>query len=118
MRLVSVFAALVVAGLTTTAASAENQDGARPFDAASLQQVLDANKAHPVIVHFWGLTCGNCMAELKDWGEFARTHPEATLVLVNWDRRGAQPRGWPPRFTKRASTPFRALRWAMASKKI
>jgi thiol-disulfide isomerase/thioredoxin len=91
MRLLSVFAALVVAVLTTTAASAENQDGARPFDAASLQQVLDSNKGHPVIVHFWGLTCGNCMAELKDWGEFARTHPEATLVLVNWDRRGAQP---------------------------
>jgi thiol-disulfide isomerase/thioredoxin len=91
MRHVSVLAALIVAVLTTTAAYSGNQDGARPFDALALQQVLDTHKGRPVIVHFWGLTCGNCMAELKDWGEFARTHPEATLVLVNWDRRGAQP---------------------------
>jgi thiol-disulfide isomerase/thioredoxin len=91
MRLALVFAALVGAALTTTAASAENQDSARPFHAASLQQMLDAHKGRPVIVHFWGLTCGNCVAKLKDWGEFARTHLEATLVLANWDRRGAQP---------------------------
>ena len=49
-------------------------------------------RGSPVIVHFWGLTCGNCMAELKDWGALVQAHPEATLILVNWgDERGARP---------------------------
>jgi thiol-disulfide isomerase/thioredoxin len=91
MSLRSTFAALVLVIATTTATFAGNEEGARPFDATALQQVLDAHKGRPVIVHFWGLTCGNCMAELKDWGEFARTHPDATLILVNWDQRGARP---------------------------
>jgi hypothetical protein len=67
------------------------QTAARPFDAESLKQILDAHKGRPLIIHFWGLTCSNCMAELKDWGAFTRAHPDATLVLVNWDQRGARP---------------------------
>ena len=31
------------------------------------------------------------MAELKDWGQFAREHPGAAIVLVNWDRHAAEP---------------------------
>jgi len=60
----------------------------RAFEAGSLEAIASASKGHPVIVHFWGLTCSNCMAELKDWGAFARAHPEARIVLVNWDQRG------------------------------
>jgi thiol-disulfide isomerase/thioredoxin len=91
MKLASIFAALVVTLLTACPASAgNNQEDARPFAVASLQQLLDAQKGRPVIVHFWGLTCGNCMAELKEWGDFARAHPDAMLVLVNWDQRGAR----------------------------
>ena len=28
---------------------------------------------------------------MKDWGAFTRAHPEATIVLINWDQRGARP---------------------------
>ncbi len=93
-------AALVVAFLMTGTASGGGQEDVHPFDAASLQQVLDEHKGRPVIVHFWGLTCGNCMAELKDWGAFVRAHPCATLILVNWDQRGARPAQMAPALQK------------------
>jgi thiol-disulfide isomerase/thioredoxin len=63
----------------------------RVFDNASWQALLDAHKGQPVIVHFWGFTCGNCMVELKEWGEFAEAHPGAAIAFVNWDRHGADP---------------------------
>jgi len=91
MSLRAAFATFALGVAISTAALAGNENGARPFDSAALQSAIDAHKGRPVIVHFWGLTCGNCMAELKDWGEFARTHPDATLILVNWDQRGARP---------------------------
>ncbi len=91
MSMRSTFAALVLTVTISSAAFAGNEEGARPFDAVSLQTAINAHRGRPVIVHFWGLTCGNCMAELKDWGEFARAHPDAALILVNWDQRGARP---------------------------
>jgi len=99
MRLVSIFAALLLAVLLPSSASSGDR-AERPFDAASLQQLLDAHKGRPVIVHFWGLTCGNCMAELKDWGAFTRAYPDATIVLVNWDQRGARPEQIAPSLKK------------------
>jgi len=62
-----------------------------PFDSTSWQTLLSTHKGHPVIVHFWGFSCGNCMVELNDWGRFAKTHPDAVIAFVNWDRRGADP---------------------------
>jgi thiol-disulfide isomerase/thioredoxin len=63
----------------------------RPFEATSLKALFDDNKGRPLIVHFWGLTCGPCLAELSAWGNFLRTHPDTRIVLVNWDRRGGDP---------------------------
>jgi thiol-disulfide isomerase/thioredoxin len=62
---------------------------ALPFESNSLTTFAAAHPGRPVIVHFWGLTCGNCMAELADWGKFAKRNPGALIVFVNWDRRGA-----------------------------
>lgn len=63
----------------------------RPFDNASWQSLVNTHKGQPLIVHFWGLTCGNCMVELAEWGKFAASHPGATIAFVNWDRHGADP---------------------------
>jgi len=94
MRLASILVALIVAALPVAGSAAgpeADPQAARPFDAESLKQILETHRGRPVIVHFWGLTCSNCMAELKDWGAFARAHPSVALVLVNWDQRGARP---------------------------
>jgi thiol-disulfide isomerase/thioredoxin len=61
------------------------------FNAARWQTLLATHKGKPIIVHFWGFTCGNCMVELKDWGRFAKQHPNTAIAFVNWDRRGADP---------------------------
>jgi len=65
-------------------------DAPRPFDSASWQQLTGAYKGRPVIVHFWGLTCGNCMVELKEWGRFVSENRKASVVMVNWDRRSEE----------------------------
>jgi thiol-disulfide isomerase/thioredoxin len=64
-------------------------DAPRLFDSASWQTLAGSHKGQPLIVHFWGFTCGNCMVELNDWGRFAKEHPGAAIAFVNWDRRGA-----------------------------
>jgi thiol-disulfide isomerase/thioredoxin len=63
----------------------------RLFDNANWQTLAISHKGQPLIVHFWGFTCGNCMVELNDWGRFAKEHPGVTIAFVNWDRRGADP---------------------------
>lgn len=90
MRLASLTLALIVIAspVVTSAASAE---AARPFEVSTLNEIRQAHKGRPLIVHFWGLTCSICMSELKDWGAFTRAHPEATIVFINWDQRGARP---------------------------
>ena len=77
--------------LALTPGASIAKDAVRPFDSGSWQEVTGAHKGQPVIVHFWAFSCGNCMVELKDWGQFAREHPGATIVLVNWDRHAAEP---------------------------
>jgi len=99
MRLASILAAAIVAAvsLAEPAASGETPP---PFEAATLNQIRDAHQGAPLIIHFWGLTCSNCMAELTDWGAFARAHPGATIVLVNWDQRGTRPEQIAPTLQK------------------
>lgn len=63
----------------------------RVFDGANWQTLASSQKGQPLIVHFWGFTCGNCMVELNDWGRFAKEHPHVAISFVNWDRRGADP---------------------------
>ncbi len=76
--------------LGSLCASASAGEPTRVFTATSLAELADANKGRSVIVHFWGLTCGPCLAELGAWGDFLRTHPDTRIVLVNWDRRGGE----------------------------
>ncbi len=90
MRLFPTLGMLACIALSASAGLAADDKGPRPLDAAGWQQLLAAHKGRPAIVHFWGLTCGNCMVELKDWGSFAEKHPN-TVVVVNWDARGGEP---------------------------
>jgi hypothetical protein len=84
----NIAAAMMLACFACGPAAAEPP---RTFDGASWQALVNSHKGHPVIVHFWGFTCGNCMVELKDWGKFAGEHPGTAIAFVNWDRHGADP---------------------------
>jgi thiol-disulfide isomerase/thioredoxin len=55
------------------------------FRRGSWQALLSSHAGRPLIVHFWGLTCGPCLTELADWGRFHAAHPNLALVLINAD---------------------------------
>jgi thiol-disulfide isomerase/thioredoxin len=57
----------------------------RAFHRGSWQDLRAAHQGHPVIVHFWGLTCGPCLAELPKWGKFHQQHQQADLIMVAAD---------------------------------
>ncbi|HVZ05009.1 TlpA disulfide reductase family protein [Hyphomicrobium sp.] len=75
----------------STISLAKSAEIPQRFDATGWRNLLASHRGQPLIVHFWGFTCGNCMVELKDWGAFAQQHPDIPIVFVNWDRRGADP---------------------------
>lgn len=54
----------------------------RLFGRGSWTELLAAHAGKPAIFHFWGLTCGPCLAELPDWGKLPR---EADLVMIAAD---------------------------------
>jgi thiol-disulfide isomerase/thioredoxin len=57
----------------------------RAFHRGSWQDLRSAHDGHKTIAHFWGLTCGPCLAELAKWGHFHQAHPQADLVIVAAD---------------------------------
>ena len=57
------------------------------FGKGSWQDLIGARKGQKLIVHFWSVACGPCLTELPEWGKFLAGHPDAPLVLVNWESR-------------------------------
>ena len=55
------------------------------FAEGSWQALRGRHQARPTIVHFWGLTCAPCLAELPLWARFASTRHDADLVMVAAD---------------------------------
>src|SRR5262249_50541556 len=60
-------------------------EGLQPFGRGSWQQLPEQPAGRPLIVHFWGVTCGSCLAELPRWGQFIREKPGVDIALVAAD---------------------------------
>ena len=60
-------------------------EGPQPFGRGSWQQLRQQHAGRPMIVHFWGVTCGPCLAELPRWGEIIREEQGVDIVLVAAD---------------------------------
>jgi thiol-disulfide isomerase/thioredoxin len=71
---------LIPAG-TTRAADGE----LRPFKRGSWQQIRKAHEGRPVVVHFWGLTCGPCRIEMPKWGRLLQERPDLELIAIDAD---------------------------------
>ncbi len=69
------------AGLAQPAASVD----LHPFVRGSWQALRTLHKGQATIVHFWGITCGPCLAELPEWAAFVHARPDLNLVLVDAD---------------------------------
>jgi thiol-disulfide isomerase/thioredoxin len=55
------------------------------FARGSWQQIRKAHAGAPLIVHFWGVTCGPCRAEMPQWGRFLNEREDLRLVTVDAD---------------------------------
>lgn len=56
-----------------------------PFERGSWAKLRAEHAGQPTVVHFWGLSCAPCLAELPHWSELARQRPDLRLVLVAAD---------------------------------
>jgi thiol-disulfide isomerase/thioredoxin len=55
------------------------------FVRGSWQGLRQEHTGRPMIVHFWGVTCGPCLAELPRWGEFISEKSGVDVVMVAAD---------------------------------
>jgi thiol-disulfide isomerase/thioredoxin len=57
----------------------------RPFVQGSWQELRQEHSGRPMVVHFWGLTCGPCLIELPQWGKLLRERPNLDIVMIAAD---------------------------------
>ncbi|RXH35580.1 MULTISPECIES: TlpA family protein disulfide reductase [Bradyrhizobium] len=77
-----------IAGLVALIASADALGASpalKPFERGTWQAVIKGHAGRPVLVHFWGVTCGPCKVELPLLGQFAKDHPDVDVVTVSAD---------------------------------
>ena len=77
-----------IASLVVLAASAVAfgaSPALKPFERGTWEGVLREHAGRPVLVHFWGVTCGPCKVELPLLGQFAKDHPDVDVVTVSAD---------------------------------
>jgi thiol-disulfide isomerase/thioredoxin len=77
------FALLFVLIPAGTARAADGE--LRPFKRGSWQQIRKAHEGRPVVVHFWGLTCGPCRIEMPKWGRLLQERPDLELIAIDAD---------------------------------
>ena len=56
-------------------------------DPVSSETSLEARKHtnKPLVVHFWGVTCGPCLTEMPQWGRFVKDNRDYKVVFVQVD---------------------------------
>ena len=87
----AIFGALLLAAFYSPAMGSAPQDDLHPFVRGSWQQLVKAHQGKPIVVHFWGLTCGPCLAELPNWTAERKKRPDLDLVLVDSSPFGDDP---------------------------
>lgn len=76
---------MVVACCALVAAANAAAGALAPYRQGDWKAVVASAAGRPLIVHFWGVTCGPCLVELPKWGRFMRERPEARVVFIEMD---------------------------------
>jgi thiol-disulfide isomerase/thioredoxin len=84
MRL-SAFISLLSVGLLATTVGAATDGSLHPFKRGSWQEIRRAHAGAPIVVHFWGLTCGPCRIEMPKWGRLLQERPDLKLIVIDAD---------------------------------
>jgi thiol-disulfide isomerase/thioredoxin len=83
--LAGVVALLMLSGSAAIAADLH------PFVRGSWKTLRQAHAGKPIVVHFWGLTCGPCLAELPNWTAALKKRADLKLILVDASPFGDEP---------------------------
>jgi thiol-disulfide isomerase/thioredoxin len=81
----SALASLTALALFATVVGAATEGELRPFKRGSWQEIRGAHAAQPIVVHFWGLTCGPCRVEMPKWGRLLQERPDLKLIAIDAD---------------------------------
>jgi thiol-disulfide isomerase/thioredoxin len=79
------WALLLAALLCVVSFSAAEAADPRSFERGSWAKLREAHAGRPTVIHFWGLTCAPCLAELPHWGELQAKRADLRLVLIAAD---------------------------------
>lgn len=79
------FLAAVLAAAPFIPTCQANAGELKSFAHGSWRSIVEAHSGRPLIVHFWGLTCGPCRSEMPAWGKLLTEKPELPLVTINAD---------------------------------
>lgn len=87
-----VFAALLLVVFPAGIVGSATQADLRPFVRGSWQELRKMHEGQPIVAHFWGLTCGPCLAELPNWAAAGKERTDLNLVLIDANPFGDDPR--------------------------
>ena len=80
-----VLLSLAALALVATVVDAATEGELRPFKRGSWQEIRRAHAGQPIVVHFWGLTCGPCRVEMPKWGRLLQERPDLRLIAIDAD---------------------------------
>jgi len=75
-------------GLTATLATTSSfaaVDNLRAFGRGAWREIRSAHAGQPLVVHFWGVTCGPCRTEMPQLGKFLNERPDLHLIMIDAD---------------------------------
>jgi thiol-disulfide isomerase/thioredoxin len=81
----SAFVSLVSVAVLASVAVAATEGELRPFKRGSWQEIRRVHAGQPIVVHFWGLTCGPCRLEMPKWGRLMQERPDLKLIAIDAD---------------------------------
>ncbi len=81
----SAFVSLAAVALLATIVGAATEGALHPFKRGSWQEIRRAHAGQPIVVHFWGLTCGPCRIEMPKWGRLLQERPDLRLIVIDAD---------------------------------
>jgi thiol-disulfide isomerase/thioredoxin len=64
----------------------------RAFERGSWRDIRKVHAGKPLVVHFWGVTCGPCRGEMPQWGKFLKERTDMALVMIDADLVPNEPR--------------------------
>jgi thiol-disulfide isomerase/thioredoxin len=55
-----------------------------PYGQGDWKKLIESRGNAPLVVHFWGVTCGPCLSEMPQWGQWvAKDHGRVLFVQVD-----------------------------------